>query len=349
MLTVWRKLTLEVDSMDRESDAFNDRYPASFEQDRCAVAIVTPDSPGPGFTTVQCGVDPEDPWRVPFAGTNFFEGGAFWCVDGGPEWLIVRSAAGPDSYTLTLWGNPGTGIVGQQCRLRDDDPYFGATGGAGQFPVTTVLDENIRRVYRDGYIEIIEANPSLNLVNLVPWQAHLPWLEFTILHYDRLMGVSSQWDLGSQDAFWVRHVVMCYQSDRNQAGDGDKEENCAISQNCQTVSAPYSSYGLPALPARPLTFGYTLRNEVLFDTALSTIYVETIRDQQVDVTSPQRWQFVAHELGHIVIKLGGVESGGEHVEQGLMSGDEYHPLQNIPAHQRFTTDTLRRLREVQRW
>jgi hypothetical protein len=346
MLTVWRKLTLEVDSMERESEAASIRFPGVFEQDRCAVASVTTDSLGPGFATVQCGPDPVDPNRGGFAGTNFFEGGAFWCADGGQEWLIVRSAAGPQSYTLTLWGNPGTGIVGQQCKLRDDDTYFGAA--PGQLPLTTVLDDNIRRAYRDAYIEVNEAGPSLNLVNLVDWRSHLSPTRLTI-DYETLSGVSYQWDLGSQDTYWVRHVVPCYQSDRDNAGDGDNEENCSISQNCQQVFAPYPVLGLSQLPQLPQRYGLTVRNEFLFDTALSTIYVETVRDQLVTPTSPVLWQFFAHETGHGTLDQAGNRAGedAEHAEGGIMSSGTV--LQNLAQYQTYTGQSIKRFRETKRW
>jgi hypothetical protein len=348
MLTVWRKLTLEVDSMDRESETAAGRFPVYFEQDRCAVASVTANSPGAGFTTVQCGPDPVDPNRVAFPGTNFFEGGAFWCVDGGQQWLIVRSAVGPQSYTLTLWGNPGTGIIGQQCKIRDDDPYFGS-GNPGQLPVTTVLDDNIRNAYRDAYIEAVEADSSLNLVNLVPWESHLTGLQLES-EYLTFTGTSSQWDLTSYDQFWARHVVMCYQPGRNDAGDGDSDENCGISQNCLQSAAPYPVLGLPVLPNLPQVYGYTWRVDTGYQTALSTVYVETIRDQWTDATSLLRWQVVAHEIGHKIVNPSGQVSSGEHTEGGLMTGEpEAGQLQNIPALHNFTVTTLKRFRETKRW
>ena len=345
MLTVWRKLTLEVDSMDREGETWALRFPAYFEQDRCVVVSATVDAPNAGLTTIVCGEDP-DPLRAGFAGENFFEGGAFWCSDGGPEFLIVRSAAGPNSYTLTILGDPGAGIVGQECRLRDDDLYNGA--GTGQLPLTTVLDQHIRNAYRDAYIGIVEANSSLNLVNLVDWVSHLSPAQLIIDYYG-LTGVSYQWDVPGQSAFWARHFVVCYQSDRGNSGDGDGEENCNISENCPQVFAPYGVLGLSALPQLSVRFGLTVRNEVLFDTALSTVYVETIRDLHVTPTSPVLWQFVAHEAGHKTLDLANGESepDAEHAEGGLMSSGDL--LQDLPQFWRFTGRTIKRFREVERW
>lgn len=113
---------------------------------------------------------------------------------------------------------------------------------------------------------------------------------------------------------------------------------------------PYSVLGLSPLPLLPQTLGKTIRNEVLFDTALSTVFLETIRDGRFDASSPLLWQVVAHEVGHIVIKLDGSQTGGEHNEGGLMTGEpETGQLQNIPSHQSFSAQTLERFREVQRW
>jgi|GEM_PF-954948 len=349
MLTVWRKLTLEVDSMARESETAAGRDDGTFEQDRCVVASVTANSPSQGFSTVQCGEDP-DPMRAGFAGTSFFEGGAFWCVDGGSQWMIVRSTTGQvGPYALTLWGNPGTSIVGQQCKLRDDDPYFG--GGPGQLPITSVVDADTRSAYRDAYIEVVEADPSLNLVNSVPWQSHLSAGDLQS-NYITLTGISSQWDLTSMDQFWARHVVMCYQAHRNDAGDGDGDENCAISQNClaSSVSVPYPILGLPGLPNLPHVYGYTWRIDTGYQTALGTIFVEMIRDQWTDATSLARWQVIAHEVGHKTVSLSGSVTAGAHTEGGLMTGQpEAAQLQNIPGNQRFTGPTLVRFRDTRRW
>ena len=238
-------------------------------------------------------------------------------------------------------------LVGVECTLRDDDAYF--PSGPRQLPKTTVLDNNIVTAYRDGYIEIVEADSSLNLVNIVDWQSNLSVAEL-VWDYLTLTGISYQWDVSSSDSFWARHMVVCYQPGAAYDADGDHHENCGISQNCPAPYVPYPLLGLPALPNLDQHLGWTVRNEVMFNTGLSTVYIETIRDNSVDSTVAKLWQIVAHEIGHSTVLLGGGVSSGEHIELGLMTGPpETAGLQDIPGNRRFTATTLRRFREVQRW
>jgi len=211
------------------------------------------------------------------------------------------------------------------------------------------LDSDIENAYRRAYIEIVEADPSLNLVNIVEWQSHLPYGDL-LLDYQNLEGVSYQWDVRSSDSFWARHLVVCYQAGYGEAGDGDNYESCGVSLNCQAIHAPYPILVLPTLPSLDQQPGRTIRSELIYDTAISTIYVETIRENLVDAFSPKLWQYVAHEIGHITVDQGNHESGGEHVEGGLMSGEpELGPLQDVPEQRQFTAPTLLRFRETKRW
>jgi hypothetical protein len=99
-------------------------------------------------------------------------------------------------------------------------------------------------------------------------------------------------------------------------------------------------------------FGYTTRNEVYYNTALSVVFIEVIRDQHTDPTSPKFWQFVGHEVGHSTLdQSGGTATiGSDHSEGGLMSGPpEGNQLQDIPGMRWFTGPTLVRFREARRW
>ncbi len=345
MLTVWRKLTLEVDSMGAESQAYNVRFESGFEHDRCEVGSIAVDSPAPGFTTVYC--TENDGHTAGFAGFDFFEGGALVRRDTGQEFLIVRSHLGEVSNVVIVWGAPGPDIVGVVCTLRDDDPYFPT--GPRQLPKTTVLDNNIVTAYRNAYIETVEAAPILNSGSIVDWNSNLS-NEGLLYDYTFQEGVSDQWNIGSSDSFWVRHLVVCYQPGADVDSDGDIHENCGISQNCLAPFVPYPLLGLSTLPSMDQVFGRTIRNETWYNTALSVVYIEATRDDSTDATSAKFWQYVAHEIGHITVLLGGDESSGEHIELGLMTGVPEAPaLQDIPGHRRFTATTLRRFRKIQRW
>jgi len=121
MLTVWRKLTIEVDSMEQESQDFNDRFPVYFEHDNCTIESIDVNNPGPGFTTVYC--SGEDDHVGAYAGIDFFEGGALACPSGGGDHLIVRSRI-EDRNVVVIWGLLDASLVGQACKLRDDDLFF---------------------------------------------------------------------------------------------------------------------------------------------------------------------------------------------------------------------------------
>jgi hypothetical protein len=346
MLTVWRKLAIEVDSMDQESQLFGDRLAAFFEWDNCAVVDQQTDVPSSGFTTIECAPHDNHPGHP---GINNYEGGGFVRNETAEEFLIVRND--PIPITLILWGDPGPDIVGVDFTVRDDDPYFADPNAPRQLPRPSLLDGNIVQAYRDAYIEIVEADSSLNLVNIVDWRSNLTAIEM-YSDYLQLQGISAQWDLGSSNGYWARHLVVCYQPGTYEDGDGDEHENCGISDNCLAPNQPYPLGGLSALPNIDKVFGLTVRNEVFFDTALTTVYLETVRDEITDPTAQKLWQVVAHELGHMTLDQAGdtPPGGAAHAEGGLMSGPpEGNQLQDIPGMQRFTGITLRRFREAKRW
>ena len=190
----------------------------------------------------------------------------------------------------------------------------------------------------------------MNLVNIVDWDSNLSYGE-VLYQYMNLEGICFQWDVGSIDSFWARHLVVCYQPDPLLDGDGDEHENCGISVNC-LAPYPYSPLSLSPLPNMGNVFGCTVRNELYYNTALSVVYAESIRDQITDETSVKFWQIVAHELGHQTLDQNGETpaSGAAHAEGGLMSGEpEGNMLQDIPGMRHFTAPTLVRFREAKRW
>jgi len=362
MLTVWRKLHVELDSMSAESSVQGDRE-ADIEWTRFITAPVSPsvpapvqvDTPGIGLTTILGYLIPAgNPCQS--AADNRWEGGAFIPNLGELEFLIVRNGChltsdGQLLTELVILGNPGD-IAGVTVTVRDDD-LVPPAGAPAQLPQTGVITTSIATAYRDAYVEIADATPEENPNTVVEWRSHLGVFDLT-LDYETGTGVSSSWDIGSSSSFWARHVVMCYQAAQTVAGDPDPLENCAVSSNCNAYQAPYPLLGLPSVTGQSDVLGKTIRNEVIWDTALSTVYVETIRDQDIDATSTRPWQVIAHEIGHSTFHFNAIPgcctSSGDHFELGLMTGEpEVASLQNIPAHQRFTVITLERFRSVERW
>jgi len=337
MLTIWRKLHVEVDSMDKEALDLNSRFQNN-EWSNAYPTLVEVNVPGAGFTTVHhdfgcllCNLD------------NRWEGGAFVSPSGG-ESLIVRNT----HTELILWGYPGA-ILNQWCTVRDDDLYFSDLTAPRQLPQTSVITGNIVTAYRDAYIEITEASDELNPNRIVPWQSNLSGTE---LQFDHLLvaGVCSTWDLDSATNFWARHFVTCYQSDTDLDVDPDSNENCGVSQNCLAVQAPYPILGLSPLSATNESerVGGTVRAGI-HETASSTVYKETIRDVDAYDEAVRFWQVVGHEIGHATLDQAGSKISEEaaHAEGGLMSGGDQ--LSNITGYHRFTAETLVRMRDVSQW
>jgi len=339
MLTVWRKLTVEVDSMDKEALDLNARLQDN-EWTNAYPPAVDYNVPTSGFTTVHYDFgcllcDLENRW----------EGGAF-VTPSGDEFLIVRNT----HTELILWGYP-INFLEQWCTIRDDDQFFADLAAPRQLPQTSVITGNIVTAYRDAYIEITEASDELNPNRIVPWRSNVSAFDVSWDH-DFGTGVASGWDLDSYPDFWLRHFVVCYQPGTGEDTDPDPHENCAVSTNCLPFNAPYPLLGLSPLTATMDELekqGLTVRNTDLHVTATSTVYKETIRDGHLDPTSGQFWQYVAHEIGHSTLDINGQKNptGTEHNEGGLMADSAV--LQNLPEWQRFAPTTLIRFRGAGRW
>lgn len=82
---------------------------------------------------------------------------------------------------------------------------------------------------------------------------------------------------------------------------------------------------------------------------MSTVYVEPIRDKDIDADFAKFWQYVAHEVGHGTFDTDGSRKteSEEHAEGALMI--EGPALQNLNTMRRFSSETVVRFREVGEW
>lgn len=362
MLTVWRKLHVEVDSMGKESFVQGDRE-LDMEWTRFIAAPVSSTVPAPvqlntpntGLTTVLGYLIPNgNPCDSDFE--NRWEGGAFIPTLGGPQFQIVRNVCHTtsDGQVLTkfiIFGDPGD-ITDLTITIHDDD-LVPPAGGAAQLPQTSVITNDIVAAYRDAYIEIVEATPTENPDNIVPWRSNLSRTRLITSYIlgNLGSGVGGHRDLDSASDFWIRRVLVCYQPGEGEDMDSDPFENGAISQNLRApVLAPYPVAQLSFLGSTSddNLMGFTQRS-VAIGTALSTVYKETIRDIQIDQFSVQFWQIVAHESGHATLDPSGnrISEAAEHAEGGLMT--EGGNLQVLPELERFSPTTLVRFRNVSKW
>jgi hypothetical protein len=333
MLTVWRKLTLEVDSMDTEQ--LESR--AHDERQQGQISAIWTDEPTSGFSKVRLSPLANPPY---LPRPDDFEGGALTIVTSGTELLVVRSTM-QNPIEVTVVGLIPVDLIGADIIIRDDDPATTA-----QLPQTSVMNAPMSSAFQDAYIQIGESPPTWNLDNIVTWYDRLHW---TVLNNQYLFGwgVGGSWNLDSQADFWTRRVVICYQAGPDENWDADPWENLGISTNAESLAqVPYAYQALPSLLYdASAVFGLTVA--VLPFDALTTVYVETIRDNERDASSAKLWQYVSHEVGHDTVSSEGTRLGKatEHAEDGLMN----NWIEDTPPFRRFTAPTLKRFRDVNTW
>lgn len=328
ILTVWRKLHLEVDSMEQEGNSLDTR-PDEWAQ--VTMVAVTADVPSANLSTIT--VTPSLP------SSNYLEGGSLERLDTHARWLIVRNS----TTTVTVYPNMPPNAIGVMALLRDDDPYSAFHGdGFPQLAVTSVLTQSLTDAFAAAYIDVTELPLSLNPARLFPWESELSNVEILFDVASGVAGTAGWRDNTSTLDFWVRHLVIAYQPSASLDGDMDHLENCDISQNCLVPNQPYSTLGLTTLNAENYQFGTTSHNNVS-GVRHSYVFVETIRDIMTE-SGGQLWQIVAHECGHDTVPS--VSEEQEHNEEGLMAPGGKTSNQDD---QSFSEETISRFRSAERF
>jgi hypothetical protein len=331
LLTIWRTLWLEADSMSQEP------MDAAGRCENNEWVVFTPvdsedDFPDAGFSTVYLMLG------LPPSMANEWEGGRFIRKDIDQECLVVRNTPAE----IVLWGGIGS-VAGIECEVHDDDPDDPEDR---QLPhLDTLLTPEATRAYAYGFIDLRESPGAWNPNRIVPFTSNKSDASF-IFDYTFAVGVCGQRDMGSNQAFWVRHVVVCYQGSPGADADPDAWENCGQSVNCGT--APYPSEELSYLgdTAEDSVKGITTRAWPR-KTATSLLFKEVIRDTE-PMTTGRLWQYLAHEVGHKPVPA--QSEAEDHAELGLMTGgDSGGMMQDIPQYRVFSPETLARFRGVDRW
>jgi hypothetical protein len=320
LLTVWRKLHVEVDSMSAEPTTQSERSPDWDWFDAITV------SSGQA-TTIFTGLGSGFQGGLAAGEVDHYEGGTLSYTTPARVFPIRFNQSvlvnGENRAEIRADGTISPAEEPQILQnigdVRDDDP------ASGQFPFfySVSTDPFIRAAYEPAYIKI-EQNDALNPNRLVPFDPHLEDFELqTGVGYDNAQ------DVFSENALWASLVVMGYQPTGALDADPDPFSG---SNNSGPASNPYYDEGFE--------FGVTPEDS---DNA-SVIYVEVHRDVGSAPASPVMHDLshtIAHEIGH----SGGPANNGntEHDEGGLMRP-------GAPASECcFSALTIRRFREANKW
>lgn len=285
LLTVWRRLHIEHDSMEEEFNNYTDKQP---DINRFIGESVIINSPIPGQTTI----DTFGPIFSP--SEDFYEGGSIKKF--GPYKVIsnTNNALLGDQIVLdgVLTAADISSVVDKLVRIYDDDP------SEPQLPYYHDLTGFVRTVYKQAYIWIEPVNDTLNTDKEVPFNLNLTYLE---LQFD--IDYDNGRNLLSSNKFWVSLLVTAYQG--LESGDGDADlwdgNNNSVYPSSRSTSDA----------------GFLLGATVEDSENASVFFIETCRDigEQISIDLDH---VIAHEIGH----AGGPsesDTEAEHQEYGIMA------------------------------
>ncbi len=321
MLTVWRKLNIEVDSMEAVATSGSEK---NFEEG--TVQAVT-SGPAPGQSTVTVNILLTGP-------ANRYENG--FLTVGGASYEVVSNTDDPTNFftgdQVVVKGTVPSSAVNQSFTIVDDDDRYLA-----QFGLPPSLPRNqhhediikgIRSKFAPAYIQVEDANA-------LGWNTRQT-INFQLNSYSTGLGYptfTAAKDLNSKTVFWARLVVCAYQAESISDADPSTED-------AKLGSTPYSALG-------NVDFGYSiLFMETIRDDAFRFLsllpYVDTVAaNKAIKNLNEQLLGTCAHEIGHGPGNLG---ASAEHAEGGLMDGESGGNI-----NQNFKPATINRFRNVDQW
>lgn len=317
VLTVWRKLNIEIDSMKTVATTGSQK---NFE---AGIVQAVTSGPFPGQTTVT--VD------ILFTGPeNRYEDGRL-IVSGTPYQIVTNTDAYTNFVTgdqVVVKGTVPSSMIGQAFTIYDDDDNYlselGFTSALPKNDLHATIIAKMRPKFSPAYIQVEDANAK-------GWNPNQT-IDFELNSWSNALGtgtLDASKDLSGSDAFWCRTVVLAYQPE--------------VIYDCDPgTENPY----LGATPYRPginTNLGYCV------------IFVETIRDMASYVLTLQengpneylkaRKEFerffygtIAHESAHVTKNE---TDTADHLEGGLM--------QSGNLDQNFTPQSIKRFRDSTKW
>lgn len=349
MLTVWRRLWVEVDSMSAEPVWTN--LQARYQDESATAGYYLGGSPILGFVSVVSNppfVTVELPVAL-HANWNGWEGGLLVTNGFEHSYLVIRDTyQGNISVTVLepLPANPAQ----YHWWLLDDDGLTWQLPDYGNY-----INASMKDAFAAAYIRVALAPEEWNVARTVSFSRHLA-PDVRLATYMSGTGVFGAIGLESESDFWCRPIVSAYEGAISDDADGDIYENCGFSWNSDFVCPlPYplaDALGTP-LPALLNTsdpgflYGVTYRHTTLWvsQTAVSLLFKEVVRDLQPP-SGAVDWQYAAHEIGHMTVWLDGHVSpeDDEHLEDGLMKDGGLTDRDTT-----FTNASMRRFRSCGRW
>lgn len=334
MITVWRKLHLEFDSMAAPPASGLDAIYASG-----SITSFRPNYPVAGRSQLQLSHN-----NISGTDYNLFERGKLE-ITGIGTYRVLQSAftavllaSGAASTTVEIEGAPAGAANGTTVKLYDDDDRFLSndpplySSGLGlQSPsvpalhhVAPCLATNAPK-FADAYIALVDANAR-------------GFSTGTLISFKRQAGPAF-FDVGNQQLkgtdrpdFWAYTVVFGYEPEIGEDGDPNGEA-ATLGETQKSLSGLFHSFSVVFLePNREIAF-----QGVPVPSFASQGSTNSIRSQYVE----ELYLTVAHEIGHAPKSWR--HEYFDHKESGLMGTDPGR------ARQRFTPKTLLRFRETTQW
>jgi hypothetical protein len=279
MLTVWRRVHVEVDRMANVTG----------NSVTGVVAGVEVDSPRRGQSTVDLGLNLPAPGALGTDGLlNRFEGGSIFINGISPAFSVVSNpAAVTGSDRVVVRGAVSAAAIGRSYRLVDDDEAHGFGDGAMiPFPDTGRLATCFAPAYILPVFDLPNPRP------VVPFVLNAGNSPADLISLYRFDNINTE----KAETFWTVYILSALQGPVNEDGD------------------PYDANG----DGRPdESGGVTLGNVDGLNGIGAVIYLEALneigggRRVLTNGTGTGEQDQVAHKIGHLF--------GAEHIDGGLMA------------------------------
>lgn len=310
MLTVWRKLHVEADSMKAEPTSVMDRDPDW--QD----ILVTDISIG-SETSILFLANP-----LSGHSPHQYEGGRVKIIDNGLELSVIDHFDQSIEVDIVMDPAMTLEVIGKIAVIKDDDP------DNGLLPNFITIDSFTKNAYKDAYIDIVNLEDLFNPNKEIDFDLYISWTEMLLG-----LGWNDSIDHSSSNLYWTSFVISAYQAGGDlfdvNGRDNDPDpfvDNSTYPSGPYWVEEEYNEF---------LQSGWTFdsgdRDSVVFRATI----VDTPRYNYFES------QVIAHEIGHSGGSIGTEVS--HHDEGGLMREGL------LESDTKFTGKTLKRFREAVKW
>ena len=261
MLTVWRHLWCEFDSMTAPPQTA--QAGAQINYDQGVVTQIVDNGNGTSTVTVYSNTNPSqvNPGDLTDYGPDRYENGPFY-IDGVGTYTVNTNT----HNQVVIQGTPGHAAVGATFQIYDDDVIAIGTRQPRTLPYQLSGGALIYTAFADAFIEPIKA-PAQYIQTNIPFHRNIS----ENYYFDWQPTVSAHRDLTTAADMWTAYCLCAWQGDTSADHDPDTEE---------------FELGLT-------DFGFLPDNQ-------SAIYIETIREAEENPNTPRinEQHTIVHEIGH---------------------------------------------------